>query len=258
MAKKNEADYRTKKKVYFTPRIADDILWLKKQCYKNEEICEKLDIPLTTLRWWLCYSDRSKFLPTDHDCEDMRRLLAEIKKSIEENNEAFWDYIGLKIIEYMSQGLNQTECAAKFKVNLSTYRIWLKKEQIKPYFELGETQYEAFWTGKGRDNLNEKSFQTGTYAFSVKNRSRHFVSGDVWTDRLEVDGEIKTNQNELLALKATQERMLRIQMQEKLRQLQSDGVITVNEPDKLELIEHKEEDGSAPSDGERVDTPESE
>ena len=180
-------------------------------------------------------------------CELMEKIEA-IKTKDEE---LLWLWIGKKIADMMGQWMNLAEVAGNWCIKYCTLQWWLKTQPIvKELYEIGKSRHEAFWLRKGREGIDKgKEFNNGAWFFNVKNRSRHFPSGELWVDRVDIDANIRPDPSGLLAEKATQERMVKIMIQEKLRELEQDGSITINKP--LEVMQI--EAGTASDTGKSVD-----
>lgn len=78
-----------------------------------------------------------------------------------------------KVIELFANGSTVVEVCRFLGIHKSTFYRWLKDERKKDFqytIELGIQASEAFWIQIGRDNLENKSFNTSLYAFMMVNK----------------------------------------------------------------------------------------
>lgn len=78
-----------------------------------------------------------------------------------------------KVIEMFACGSTVVEVCRFLGIHKSTFYRWLKDERKGDFqrtIELGIQASEAYWTQIGRDNLDNKSFNTSLYAFMMVNK----------------------------------------------------------------------------------------
>jgi transposase-like protein len=77
------------------------------------------------------------------------------------------------IMEMFAKGSSIVEVCNFLGINKSTWYRWLKDERKKDFqevAELGLEASEAFWVQMGKDNVYNKSFNTGLYTFLMVNK----------------------------------------------------------------------------------------
>ena len=77
------------------------------------------------------------------------------------------------ILEMFSKGASIVEVCNFLGINKSTWYRWLKDERKKDFqeaAELGLEASEAYWVQLGRDNVENKSFNTALYSFLMVNK----------------------------------------------------------------------------------------
>ena len=75
--------------------------------------------------------------------------------------------------EMFDKGASIVEVCKFLGINKSTWYRWLKDERKKDFQEaaqLGLESSESFWVQLGRDNVHNKSFNTGLYTFLMVNK----------------------------------------------------------------------------------------
>jgi|TARA_R110002167_G_scaffold38934_1_gene120646 transposase-like protein len=75
--------------------------------------------------------------------------------------------------EMFDMGASIVEVCKFLGINKSTWYRWLKDERKKDFQEaaqLGLESSEAFWVQLGRDNIENKSFNTALYSFLMVNK----------------------------------------------------------------------------------------
>jgi transposase-like protein len=78
-----------------------------------------------------------------------------------------------KVIEMFAGGATVVEVCKFLGIHKATFYRWLKDERkgdFKRTIDLGIQASEAFWVQVGRDNLENKSFNTSLYAFMMVNK----------------------------------------------------------------------------------------
>lgn len=76
------------------------------------------------------------------------------------------------IIEMMKEkGMSKKEVMAEFGITPSVHTRFMRDyPKYKEAFDTGQFFAEAWWMKQGRENLENKGFNTGVYAFQMKNR----------------------------------------------------------------------------------------
>ena len=75
--------------------------------------------------------------------------------------------------EMFDKGASIVEVCKFLGINKSTWYRWLKDERKKDFqeaAELGLESSEAYWVQLGRDNIENKSFNTALYSFLMVNK----------------------------------------------------------------------------------------
>lgn len=86
----------------------------------------------------------------------------------------------VRYIELASQGMNQAEIAAEFKVSLETLNSWRDTyPMFNVAFDVGKAAHEAWYLRTGKDNLDNRWFQTPLFKFLAMN------NGLGWSDKAE-------------------------------------------------------------------------
>ena len=78
-----------------------------------------------------------------------------------------------KVIEMFGAGATVIEVCRFLGIHKATFYRWLKDERKSDFqrtIELGIQASEAHWIQVGRDNLENKSFNTSLYAFMMVNK----------------------------------------------------------------------------------------
>lgn len=78
-----------------------------------------------------------------------------------------------KVNEMFTNGSTVVEICKFLGINKSTWYRWLKdprKKDFQEAVELGVQASEAYWIGVGRENLENKSFNTALYSFMMVNK----------------------------------------------------------------------------------------
>lgn len=226
----------------YTKEVRRKLANLSKEGASRKEIKEILGITERQYVYLLYQRDKS-----NPDVVELMKYLEHLEKR---EHEIWWLWVGFKIADFMGQGMQLSEIAGKFCLPYHTILSWAQNELVHDLYETGRARNEAFWLEKGREGVNQgKNFNNYAWVYNMKNRSYHFPSGQVWYDRVDIDAKISPDTNALLEQKATQERMLNIMMQEKLREMEQTGAITINRPEEVKQIEA----GTTSRTGEEVD-----
>ena len=78
-----------------------------------------------------------------------------------------------EVNEMFARGATVVEICKFLAINKSTWYRWLKdprKQDFQEAVELGVQSSEAYWIGVGRENLENKSFNTALYSFMMVNK----------------------------------------------------------------------------------------
>ena len=78
-----------------------------------------------------------------------------------------------EVNEMFTNGATIVEICKFLGINKSTWYRWLKdprKQDFREAVELGVQSSEAYWIGVGRENLENKSFNTALYSFMMVNK----------------------------------------------------------------------------------------
>jgi len=78
-----------------------------------------------------------------------------------------------EVNEMFTNGATVVEICKFLAINKSTWYRWLKdprKQDFQEAVELGVQSSEAYWIGVGRENLENKSFNTALYSFMMVNK----------------------------------------------------------------------------------------
>ncbi len=95
----------------------------------------------------------------------------EFKKGKEINKEDLPEDWEATVKELMSVGAHVLETHLAIGVTRSQHKTLLDKEEdYKFAFDLGKDLSESWWFETGRKGVKDKSFNTGFYAFCMKNR----------------------------------------------------------------------------------------
>jgi len=74
-------------------------------------------------------------------------------------------------IEMAKEGFSEVEIAAEFGVSSMLMQDWGEKfESFYIAREVGKTMHEAWWLHQGKDNLNERSFNTNLFKYMTMNK----------------------------------------------------------------------------------------
>lgn len=109
---------------------------------------------------------------------------------IQNNNSIFVKYDPINhprmYIELSAMGLNTNEIAAHLKISLNTINEWRESD---PFFdqayEIGKSALEAWYLRQGKNNLDNRFYQTGLYKFLTMN------NGMGWSDKAESKSQVQ-------------------------------------------------------------------
>lgn len=77
----------------------------------------------------------------------------------------------IQYIEMARFGASEVEIAAMFEVSLDTMKSWAEKyESFNTAYEVGQAMHEAWWLQQGKDNLNDRSFNTSLFKYLTMNK----------------------------------------------------------------------------------------
>lgn len=80
-------------------------------------------------------------------------------------------YHPMEFITLSREGMSEVEIAAKFEVSVGTMRSWSEKfADFNTAFEVGQAMHEAWWLQEGKDNLDNRGYNTGLFKFLTGNK----------------------------------------------------------------------------------------
>lgn len=81
------------------------------------------------------------------------------------------EYHPLAYIDFSRQGMSDVEIAAQFRIGITTIRSWSEKYvEFSTAYEIGNALHEAWWLTKGKQNLNDRTFNTNLFKFLTGNK----------------------------------------------------------------------------------------
>ncbi len=99
---------------------------------------------------------------------------------LDKTQEKYFDYPNSKFnplihpIQYIEMsrfGASDVEIAAQFEVSLHSIKRWAELyESFNTAYEVGKAMHEAWWLTQGKDNLNERSFNTHLFKYLTMNK----------------------------------------------------------------------------------------
>lgn len=89
-------------------------------------------------------------------------------------------------IELSGQGLSPTEIASVFRVSMETINTWREQHILfNQAFEIGKSAHEAWYLRTGKENLDNRFFQTPLFKFLTMN------NGLNWSDKAETKSQVQ-------------------------------------------------------------------
>lgn len=80
-------------------------------------------------------------------------------------------YHPIKFIKMSRDGLSEVEIAAEFQIAVITIADWAEKfESFYIARDVGKAMHEAWWLHQGKENLNERSFNTNLFKYMTMNK----------------------------------------------------------------------------------------
>jgi hypothetical protein len=80
-------------------------------------------------------------------------------------------YHPLRYIELSREGLSEVEIAAEFEIAVITIADWAEKfESFYIARDIGKAMHEAWWLRQGKENMNERSFNTNLFKYMTMNK----------------------------------------------------------------------------------------
>lgn len=77
----------------------------------------------------------------------------------------------LRYIELARDGLSEVEIAAEFEIATITLQDWSEKfESFYLARDIGKAMHEAWWLRQGKDNMNDRSFNTPLFKYMTMNK----------------------------------------------------------------------------------------
>jgi len=69
------------------------------------------------------------------------------------------------------EGLSEVEIAAAFQISIGTMRDWAEKFfEFNEAYEIGQAMHEAWWLREGKENLDNRGYNTGLFKFLTGNK----------------------------------------------------------------------------------------
>ena len=80
-------------------------------------------------------------------------------------------YHPMKFITLAREGKSEVEIAAEFGVGVGTVRGWSEKfKDFNTAYEIGQAMHEAWWLQEGKDNLDNRGYNTGMFKYITGNK----------------------------------------------------------------------------------------
>ena len=80
-------------------------------------------------------------------------------------------YHPMQFISLSRDGMSDVEIAAQFEVSTGTLRNWSEKfADFNTAYEVGQALHEAWWLQEGKNNLDNRGYNTGLYKFITGNK----------------------------------------------------------------------------------------
>ena len=77
----------------------------------------------------------------------------------------------ISFIALSREGMSAVEIAAEFGVSVNTLRNWSEKyADFNTAYEVGQAMHEAWWLQEGKNNLDNRGYNTGLYKFITGNK----------------------------------------------------------------------------------------
>src|SRR6056297_5007 len=77
----------------------------------------------------------------------------------------------IQFVDLARSGMSAVEIAAEFEVTIETINKWAETyESFNTAYEIGKAMHEAWWIRQGKDNLNERSFNSSLFKFLTMNK----------------------------------------------------------------------------------------
>jgi len=77
----------------------------------------------------------------------------------------------LQFIALSREGLSDVEIAAEFGVSVTTLRGWSERfADFNTAYDIGKDMHEAWWLREGKENLDNRSYNTGLFKFLAGNK----------------------------------------------------------------------------------------
>jgi len=76
----------------------------------------------------------------------------------------------IEFLRLAKEGNNEVEIAALFNISIYTLRGWAEKfESFNTAYEIGQSMYEAWWHQQGKNNLDNRGYNTGLFKYMTMN-----------------------------------------------------------------------------------------
>ena len=80
-------------------------------------------------------------------------------------------YHPMAFIEMSRDGMSTVEIAAQFQVAIVTVRKWSETfAEFNTAYEVGQAMHEAWWLAEGKNNLDNRGYNTGLFKFITGNK----------------------------------------------------------------------------------------
>ena len=77
----------------------------------------------------------------------------------------------IDFINLSRHGASEVEIASEFGISTQTLQQWVEKyDSFNTAYEVGKAMHEAWWIRQGKDNLNERNFNTPLYKYLTMNK----------------------------------------------------------------------------------------
>jgi len=77
----------------------------------------------------------------------------------------------IQFISLAKEGMSDVEIAAEFGVSTGTLRGWSEKfADFNTAYEVGQAMHEAWWLQEGKNNLDNRGYNTGLFKFITGNK----------------------------------------------------------------------------------------
>ena len=103
--------------------------------------------------------------------EEERKLFQEYldlyNEAIQGQKDVYFTAIGLKMLEYRSEGLHWVEIAAKFDISMATMNKWKNNPIVSEIMEIAEPKYNSYWLSKLKGSMDNARSNTGLVMYAM-------------------------------------------------------------------------------------------